>query len=95
MMNEEPTPEDVVGEHPGDDDLMTVEEVAIYFRVGERMVARWLKKGLIPGAFRLGGPSGWRIPRSGVRDLRRQFAEQKVVKSSDPHYKDQLKRGTI
>jgi excisionase family DNA binding protein len=94
-MNDEPTPEDVVGNRTDDEDLMTVVEVAEYFRVNQTMVRRWLKQEKLPGAFRMIGPVGWRIPRASVRALREEFAEQRQIKSTNEHYLNRKKRGTI
>jgi excisionase family DNA binding protein len=47
-------------------ELMTAQEVADYFRVSRVTVWRWCKEGIIP-AFRIG--RNWRIRRDKLADL--------------------------
>lgn len=57
-----PTPEDVAQELP---DLLLVDEAAAYFRVQRTTFVGWLRKGLLPDAYKIGGT--WRIPKDAVR----------------------------
>ena len=52
-----------------ENEILTLEEVAVYLKAGKRTVYRLAQKGEIP-AFKLGGP--WRFCRS---DLERWIAE--------------------
>lgn len=45
-------------------DLLTVQEVAVLFRVDEKSVIRWLHLGKLEGIRTPGGQ--WRIPRAAV-----------------------------
>lgn len=47
-------------------EFLTVQEVADLFRQNPSHIARQLRAGLWPGAFKLPGGMHWRIPRASV-----------------------------
>ena len=50
-----------------DNEIMTVEEVAEYFKLSTITVYKWLKEGSIPG-YKVGGNS-WRILKSDLEKM--------------------------
>lgn len=59
-----------------DDELLTVEDVAVRLRVDEATVRRMADQGQFAGAFKVGRL--WRIPEQGVKDyIKRQQEDQK------------------
>ena len=60
-------------------DILTLKEVAKYLQVHPMTVHRWAKKGMIPGAFKLGGV--WRFKRDildGCFEERQQFNKGEI-----------------
>ena len=55
------------GQNIGQDELLTVKEVAAYLRVSRVTAWRWCQEGLIP-AFRIG--RNWRIPSDALLELK-------------------------
>ena len=51
---------------------LNASEVAKLLNVDRATVARWLQKGLIPGAIRVQGRQQWRIPLSAYEGLVKQ-----------------------
>jgi excisionase family DNA binding protein len=66
-------------EEPGDR-LLTVAEVATYFRVDPESVRRWLREGKLLG-INLGRGPGWRIP---VADLQTFVTERRSLRAENP-----------
>jgi len=56
-----------------DERLLTVPEVAAYFRVKEETVRRWLRTGRLRGMLPGGDRGGWRVPEEEVRRLREEL----------------------
>ena len=49
--------------------LLTTSEVADRFRVSNATVINWIKKGLLPGSFRLPSKKTYRIPSEAISAL--------------------------
>ncbi|HHW1686573.1 TPA: helix-turn-helix domain-containing protein [Pseudomonas aeruginosa] len=60
-----------------EDEILTLDEVAVYFKAGKKTVYRLAQQGEIPG-FKLGGT--WRFRRT---ELDRWIAEQTARKTPD------------
>ena len=65
-------------------DIMTLQEAAEYLQVHEMTLYRWAKRGLVPGAVKLGGR--WRIQRAKLEQG--LFGEAAGICTSS--HKDQL-----
>ena len=50
----------------GDDELMTVPEVAAMLRLNDQTVRKWLRDGRLPGIYLGSRTAGWRVRRSDV-----------------------------
>ena len=50
----------------GDEDLMTVPEVAAMLRLNEQTVRKWLREGKLPGIHLGSRTAGWRVRRGDV-----------------------------
>ena len=51
----------------GDEELMTVPEVAAVLRLNEQTVRKWLREGRLPGIYLGTRTAGWRVRRADVR----------------------------
>ena len=61
-----------------DDELLTVEDVAMRLRIDEATVRRMAERGEFAGAFKVGRL--WRIPEQGVKAYIQRRQEEQVQK---------------